>query len=143
MNNKPLHIYIFCCSSTFDPMELARRFDSRNEHHLKVIPLPCSGKLDILYLIKAFETGVDGVAVVTCKEGECRYLEGNLRAKKRAESVVLLLDEIGMGKGRTTIIQIKDGGIEQVIRELDNFQAELKDLSSIDSGASIQTPLTR
>ena len=53
---------------------------------IKTISLPCSGKVDIPYLLKAFETGADGVAIVTCKKNECRHFEGNLRAHKRAEA---------------------------------------------------------
>jgi coenzyme F420-reducing hydrogenase delta subunit len=73
-----LQIYLFCCLSNFDPAELGEMGGE-----FRTIPLPCSGKADILYLTKAFETGADGVAVLTCPEGECRYLEGNLRARKR------------------------------------------------------------
>jgi F420-non-reducing hydrogenase iron-sulfur subunit len=111
-------IHLFCCSTTFDPDEFIRR-DTGNR--LKVIPMPCSGKIDILYLTKAFETGADGVAVVTCKQGECRYLEGNLRAQKRAEAVDSLLDESGLGRGRVAIIQMGDKGLDQVLLELDDF----------------------
>ena len=102
---------------------------SEYEDELKAIPLPCSGKMDILYLTKAFETGADGVAIITCKQGECRYLEGDLRARKRAEAVDALLEETGLGKGRIVIIQMKDGGIEQVFREVDDFLAKIKALS--------------
>ena len=102
--------------------------DSEHEGELKIIPLPCSGKMDILYLTKAFETGADGVAVVMCKQGECRYLEGNLRARKRAEAIDALLEEVGLGKGRIAIIQEKDGGVEQVIREVEDFLARIKAL---------------
>jgi len=127
MNNQSLKIHLFCCSSSFDPTELVRCCSQQGDE-LRAIPLPCSGKVDILYLIKAFETGADGVAIVACKQGECRYLEGNLRARKRAEAIDTLLEEIGLGKGRMVIIQMKEGGIEQVIREVDDFRAKIKAL---------------
>jgi len=98
---------------------------SEKASELKAIPLPCSGKIDVPYLMKAFETGADGVAVVICKAGECRFLEGDLRARKRAEAVDALLGETGMGKGRITIIQPKDG-MEQVIKEIKDFQVKIK-----------------
>ena len=125
MNNHGLKIDLFCCSTSFDPGELERRY-SRREDRLKVIPLPCSGKVDILYLTKAFELGADGVAVVTCKEGECHYLEGNLRAKKRAEAVEALLEETGLGKGRMAVIQVGDGGVEQVLKEVEKFRSGIQ-----------------
>jgi F420-non-reducing hydrogenase iron-sulfur subunit len=127
LETKPAKIYLFCCSSSFDPMELAQGY-VEHEDELKVIPLPCSGKVDILYLTKAFESGADGVAIVTCKQGECRYLEGNLRARKRAEAIDSLVEEIGLGKGRMAIIQMNDGGIKQIIREVKDFSNKIKAL---------------
>ena len=124
MSNKP-RIHLFCCSSNIDTDELVRRCREKG-NGIKAIPLPCSGKVDILYLTKAFETGADGVAVVTCKDGDCRYMEGNLRAKKRAQAVDTLLDEIGLGQGRMTVIQLGDGGIDQVIRDVDVFRKTLQ-----------------
>lgn len=125
MNNHTVKINLFCCSTSIDPEELVRSY-GKHEDHVKVIPLPCSGKIDILYLTKAFETGADGVAVVTCKKGECEYLEGNLRARKRVEAVDALLEEIGLGKGRMIIIQMGDGGIQQVVNEVDTFRSRIK-----------------
>jgi len=128
VNNQSLKVYLFYCSPSFDTVEpVLRRSEHKDE--VKAIPLPCSGKMDILYLTKAFETGADGVAIITCKQGECRYLEGDLRARKRAEAVDALLEETGLGKGRIVIIQMKDGGIEQVFREVEDFLAKIKALS--------------
>ena len=121
--SETLKIYLFCCLTNFNPDELSGVFDQGTE--ITTIPLPCSGKIDILYLTKAFEKGADGVVVVTCKEGECRYLEGNLRARKRVEAVEELLEEIGLGNGRTVVIQIDDSGVKKVIRELNNFRSRI------------------
>jgi coenzyme F420-reducing hydrogenase delta subunit len=93
---------------------------------IRMVSLPCSGKLDILYLTKAFDTGADGAVIMICKEGECRYMEGNLRARKRAEAVDELLQEAGLGKGRTKVIQLGDEGITGAIRELEDFRSQIE-----------------
>ena len=120
MNGKPLKIGVFCCATSYEQTQLMKNF-SPHGSEINVISLPCSGKLDILYLLKAFETGADGVAVMICREGECRYLEGNLRARKRAGAVEELLKESGLGNGRVAVIQMDDRGIEQAKRELEAF----------------------
>jgi F420-non-reducing hydrogenase iron-sulfur subunit len=125
VNNSKVKINLFCCSTSFDPLELAQGSNG-NGDELRIIPLPCSGKIDILYLTKAFETGADGVAVITCKKGDCQFLEGNLRAEKRVEAVDRLLDEIGLGKGRILMMQTGDGGIEQLKREVEDFRKRIK-----------------
>jgi F420-non-reducing hydrogenase iron-sulfur subunit len=54
---------------------------------IKIIMMPCTGRVDIIHLLKAFEAGADAVFVAGCLEGECHYLTGNIRAKKRVNKV--------------------------------------------------------
>jgi len=68
--------------------------------NVKVLRVPCTGRVDISLILKAFESGVDGVYLAGCLEGECHYLRGNLRAKKRVQYVKTLLEEVGLGSGR-------------------------------------------
>ena len=121
MNDRALKIYLFYCSNSLDANELSLCRTELKDHQLKVIALPCSGKVDIPYLVKTFETGADGVVIVTCELGQCRHLEGNMRAEKRAEAVDSLLQEIGTGSSRITVIHIKEGRIEQTISSIKNF----------------------
>jgi coenzyme F420-reducing hydrogenase delta subunit len=121
MNDRALKIYLFYCSNSLAVNELSKCRDELKNHQLKTINLPCSGKVDIPYLVKAFETGADGVVIVTCELGQCRHLEGNMRAEKRAEAVDKLLEEIGAGTGRITTIHVKEGRIEETIDEIKKF----------------------
>ncbi len=125
MINKQLKIYIFYCANSFQINEI-KYFLSMRDVDFKVIGLPCSGKIDLLYLVKAFETGAAGVMLLTCKEGECHYLEGNLRAKIRTDSADALLEEAGMPEGRITIVRYTDSGMKEVFSEVDNFIDKLK-----------------
>jgi coenzyme F420-reducing hydrogenase delta subunit len=127
MNDTKVKIYIFCCATSYKQADITSNINQPGIE-TKVISIPCSGKLDILYLTKAFETGADGVVVMICKEGECRYLEGNMRAKKRVEAVEKLLEETGLGQGRITFIQLKDDGITQAVNELEDFFRRIKDI---------------
>jgi coenzyme F420-reducing hydrogenase delta subunit len=131
MNNKRVNICVFCCATGYDQSQLIQHLGHYG-NSVKLISLPCSGKLDILYLVKAFETGADGVAVMMCKEGECRYLEGNMRAKKRAQAVEELLKETGISAGRVAVIQMDDGGFEPKMRELEAFYSKIAALAHGD-----------
>jgi len=71
--------------------------------NVKIVKVPCTGRVDILLILKAFESGVDGVYLAGCLEGECHFLRGNLRAKKRVQYVKTLLEEVGLGSGRVEI----------------------------------------
>jgi coenzyme F420-reducing hydrogenase delta subunit len=74
--------------------------------NLKIVELPCSGKIEALYFLKAFEEGADGAYLVACPLPDCHYLEGNLRAKGRVEHTKKLLDEIGIGGERVELFLV-------------------------------------
>ena len=77
------------------------------------VALPCSGRLQPEHLLKAFEAGADAVCVITCAGDNCRYLEGSLRAERRAEHVRLLLNEIGLGGQRLLVFHLATPGQEE------------------------------
>jgi len=68
--------------------------------NVKIIRVPCTGRVDDVHLIKAFEEEMDGVYVAGCLEGECHFLIGNLRAKKRVEYVKGILTSLGINPER-------------------------------------------
>ena len=68
--------------------------------NVKIIRVPCTGRVDDVHLLKAFEQGVDGIYVAGCLEGECHFLRGNLRAKKRVGHVKRILAALGINPER-------------------------------------------
>ncbi|MFO7741148.1 MAG: hydrogenase iron-sulfur subunit [Anaerolineae bacterium] len=72
--------------------------------NVKLVRLPCTGKVDVRYLLNAFEEGADGVYVVACPIGNCHHVHGNERAVKRVEYTRKLLDEVGIGGERLDIV---------------------------------------
>jgi len=67
---------------------------------VKIVRVMCTGRVDPVMIIKAFEYGADGVAVVGCRMEECHFLEGNKKARERVENLQTLLDYLGLGKER-------------------------------------------
>jgi len=89
--------------------------------NVKVVKVPCTGRVDVQLILRAFESGVDGVYVAGCLEGECHFLRGNLRARRRVEYVKSLLEEVGLGGDRVEMINMaaSDGQrFAQVAREM-------------------------
>jgi len=80
-----------------------------NPANVKVIRLPCTGKVDVEYILKAFEQGADGVYIMACPIGNCHHEQGNIRATKRVEYVKKLLDDIGLGRERIGIYYVSGG----------------------------------
>ena len=74
--------------------------------NIKIVKVPCTGRVDIIFILKAFENGADGVYLVGCLEGDCHFLTGNLRARKRVEYTKQLLDETGIGGERVAMYNL-------------------------------------
>lgn len=126
-NSNTLKVYTFFCANSFDGDEIKKLLGEEGDEH-KIINIPCSGKVDMLYILKAFETGADGLALVTCPQNECRHLEGNLRAVKRAEQVNILLEETGMGGNRVEVFAANGNGIEDIVKKIKEFRERIRNL---------------
>src|SRR4030042_5337756 len=107
MNEFAPKIVAYCCNfCAFAAADLAGAMRGQYPPNVRIIRLPCTGKVDAIHLMKAFEDGADGVFVAGCLEGECHYLEGNLRAKKRVAYVKRLLAEVGMALKRVEMFNL-------------------------------------
>jgi len=77
--------------------------------NVKIIRVPCTGKVDVIHLLTAFQKGADGVYAVGCLEGSCHYNEGNFRARERVEHVRMMLEEIGLEGDRVRMYNLSSG----------------------------------
>ena len=66
--------------------------------NVKIVKVPCTGRVDIAFVLKAFENGADGVYLAGCLEGDCHYLVGNIRARKRVEYLKHILESVVLGE---------------------------------------------
>jgi coenzyme F420-reducing hydrogenase delta subunit len=90
-------ILAFCCKyCAYAAADLAGSMRLSYPSNIKVIQVPCTGRVDIIHLLRAIEDGADGVYVAGCLEGECHFIEGNLRARKRVNYVKEVLKDIGI-----------------------------------------------
>ncbi len=77
--------------------------------NVKIIRVPCTGKVDVLHLMQAIAKGADGVYCVGCLEGTCHYNEGNLRCRQRVNHVRMMLEEIGLEADRVRMYNLSSG----------------------------------
>jgi coenzyme F420-reducing hydrogenase delta subunit len=66
--------------------------------NVEIVRVPCAGRIETIYLLKALEKGADGVLVFACFEENCQFLRGNLRAKGRLSYAHRMLEKIGLEK---------------------------------------------
>ncbi len=126
-------ITLFHCINTFGeadviPLAGGEAFEP------SFVKLPCSSMVKDVFLLKAFEAGADAVLVLACPEGACRYVEGNLRARKRVQFVKDLLDQIGLDGRRLSLVNAAHGDTEAAEEALRELLQALGDLGPNPAG---------
>jgi len=110
MENFEPTIVAFCCHyCAYTAADMAGSQRLTYPANVKIIRVPCSGKVDALHIVKAFEKGADGVYVAGCLDGDCHFKNGNNRASRRVEYVQKYLDEIGIGGERLEMVNMSAG----------------------------------
>jgi F420-non-reducing hydrogenase iron-sulfur subunit len=90
-------VYVYFCGNGEHGRQLPTAlstFAKEDGAHLEA--MPCTGKIDPRYILKAFESGAKAVFVLACPLGHCKTLEGNLRAIRRVELAREMLSEAGL-----------------------------------------------
>jgi len=103
-------IVAFCClHCAYAAADLAGGSRCGYPSSIKIVAVPCTGRVDSLHLIKALEDGADGVMVAGCLPGRCHFQTGNLYANQRVEHVRALVEEIGLEAGRVRMVNVSAG----------------------------------
>ena len=96
--------------------------------NVKIVRVPCTGKVDVIHVLRAFEKGADGACVIGCLEGECHFNTGNLMAKRRVEQAQKILDTIGIGGERARMFNLSSSEGPRFAQYAADFTAEIKEL---------------
>jgi len=103
-------IVAFCCHyCAYTAADMAGSQRICYPPNVKIVRVPCSGKVDTIHILKAFEKGADGVYVAGCLDGDCHFNNGNVRAARRVEMVQQMLDDIGIGAERLEMVKMSAG----------------------------------
>jgi F420-non-reducing hydrogenase iron-sulfur subunit len=104
MQNFDPKIIAFCCDqSGYVAADMAGSLKLKLPKNVEVVRVPCAGRIETIYLLKALEKGADGVLIFACYEENCQFLRGNLRARGRLSYAHRILEKIGLEKERLEI----------------------------------------
>ncbi|NSW85654.1 MAG: hydrogenase iron-sulfur subunit [Syntrophobacteraceae bacterium] len=95
-------------------------------HQVRMIRIPCSGRMSRALLFKAFETGADGVALVGCEPGSCRYGSGTGIAERNVQDTRGILELLGLGKDRLRLATFLPEQSEALLEFLQQFHADVE-----------------
>lgn len=131
MNDKVFEpkIIAFCCHfCAYASADLAGSMRLQYPSGVRIIRTPCTGRLEVEFYMRAFENGADGVLVAGCLEGGCHFIDGNLFAKKRVNSIRNILEEIGIEKERLRMVNISAAMATNLVAVINEMVNTIKEL---------------
>ena len=120
-------IVAFCCkNSAHEAGEAARKFGQEMPAGFRMVKVPCAGKIDVEFIMKAFVEGADGVMVAACHEGNCKAERGNTYAKWRVNEIQKRLEAMGLDKETLNFTTIASNMAGEFASKVNAFAETLK-----------------
>ena len=127
--NKKVKIIAFLCEwCSYAGADAAGTARLRQPEDIRIIRVPCSGRVNPLFIIKAFHLGADGVLVSGCHPNDCHFSVGNFYARRRLEALKEFLPIIGIDKKRFTYQWVSASEAQKWQKVVTDFVKKIKSL---------------
>src|SRR6266568_4845212 len=124
---EPKIVAFVCTWCTYAGADLAGTSRLQYPANVRVLKFPCTGRIDPVFILRAFQKGADGVLVSGCHPGDCHYMAGNLHARRRFAAFRALIEFVGVDLDRLQFswVSAAEGGkwVEVVTELTDRVRA--------------------
>jgi F420-non-reducing hydrogenase iron-sulfur subunit len=127
-NHEPTIVAFLCNWCTFTAADLAGTSRLIYPSNVKIVRMMCSGMVDPKYILKAFIEGADGVLVGGCWPGDCHYINGNYKARRRMALLKKLLGTFGIGEDRLWLKWVAASEGNMFAETVEAMTRQLRDL---------------
>ena len=125
---KPL-IVSFCCKwCSYAGADLAGSSRLEYSAEIKIIKIPCSCRVDPLFVLRAFGRGADGVIINGCHPGDCHYSTGNYYTRRRMTLLFSMLDYLGIERERTRLEWVSAAEGARFASVMNEFAGKLREM---------------
>jgi len=122
-------IVAFCCNwCSYAGADLSGTNRLQYPSNIKIVRIPCSGRLNPVDVLRAFQDGADGVILCGCHPGDCHYTTGNYYARRRMTLLFSMLDYLGIEKGRTRVEWVSAAEGQKFAETMNSFVEQVRAL---------------
>lgn len=122
-------IVAFCCNwCSYAGADLAGTSRLAYPADVKIIRVPCSCRVNPMFIMKAFQNGADGVIVCGCHPGDCHYTTGNYYTRRRMTLLFSMLDYLGIEKERTRVEWVSAAEGVKFATVMNDFSKTIREL---------------
>ena len=125
---QPKILAILCNWCSYAGADLAGVSRIQYPANIRVVKVPCSGRVDPLFIMKSLQSGYDGILISGCHPGDCHYLSGNFVARRRFAVLKPLLEFIGIEPDRVQFSWISAGEGERFAQVITKVTEDVKKL---------------
>jgi len=119
----------FCCNwCAYAGADLAGISRIQYPPNLRMIRVMCSGTIDPLYILEAFQKGADGVFIGGCHPGDCHYMTGNYKTKRKVILTKRILSQLGIEPQRLRLEWVSAAEGQAFAQVVTDFIEEVKEL---------------
>lgn len=123
------HIAAFCCNwCSYAGADLAGSGRLSYPAEVKIIRVPCSCRVNPMFILRAFQQGADGVILAGCHPGDCHYSTGNYFTRRRMTMLFSMLDYLGIEKKRTRVEWISAAEGAKFAATMNEFVEQIRNL---------------
>ena len=127
-NFEPKVLAFLCNWCSYAGADLAGVSRLQYPPNIRVIRVMCSGRVDPIFILKAFASGADGVLVCGCHPGDCHYMKGNLHARRRINALKPFLEAVGIDTERLRLEWIGASEGTKVVETVNSFTETIRQL---------------
>ncbi len=122
-------IVAFCCNwCSYAGADLAGTSRMQYSPNIRIIRVMCSGRVNPLFVLKAFSLGADGVLILGCHPGDCHYIEGNYKTLRRIPLLKKMLKQLGVEEERVQLEWVSASEGARFAEVADSFTQAVKNL---------------
>lgn len=122
-------IVAFCCHyCAYAAADLAGVLRLKYPAEVRIVEIPCSGRLDPLEVLHTLENGADGIMVAGCLEGDCHFQEGNINARRRVNRLKALIESIGLEPERIEMFNMSSAMGQQFAKAANEMTDRITEL---------------
>ena len=122
-------IVAFCCNwCSYAGADLSGTNRLNYPTNAKIIRVPCSCRVNPMFILRAFQKGADGVIICGCHPGDCHYTSGNYFTRRRITLLYSMLDFLGIERNRTRLEWVSAAEGAKFAATMEQFTADVKAL---------------
>jgi len=119
----------FCCNwCSYRGADMAGTARMKSAPNVRIVRVMCSGRVDPVFVLKAFQQGADGVLILGCHPGDCHYVEGNYKTARRVPLLKKMLEQLGVEDERVRLDWVSAAEGERFTSIVNEMTAKVREL---------------